>query len=179
MKNPRSNTHLWEHNSRAEVNRSHCLDCGMTHASTWGSKGGVLLISWSVQNREYEVFCETQGFCNDQSLVLPDREVKDEQIWIKKGDTGWPMNENDKIYFRLDAKNKWVGGLSQGINPALFQGLSSQGLMDHQGSAQSHTISAKDGFIGSRKFLREHIFKNQSKRRIWNPTSWCLCYNYI
>ncbi len=40
----------------------------------------VDMLEGRVQNREYEVFCETQGFCNDQPLVLPDREVKDEQI---------------------------------------------------------------------------------------------------
>lgn len=75
------------------------------------------------------------------------------------------MNKNNKIYFPSDAKHKWVGDLSQGLNPAWFQGLSSQGLMDHQGSAQSHTTPAKDGFIRSSKFLREYIFKNPKQKK--------------
>lgn len=46
---------------------------------------------------------EAQGF-RQLSLLLPDREVKDELKWTKKGGTGYPTNKNDKIYFPSDAK---------------------------------------------------------------------------
>lgn len=39
------------------------------------------------------------------SLLFLDREVKNELTWIKrKGDARYPMNKNDRIYFRSDAK---------------------------------------------------------------------------
>lgn len=119
------------------------------------------------------------------SLLLLDREVKNELTWIKKkGDARYPMNKNDRIYFHSDAKQyqscdsespvwfllcsravpcsaraAWVVRVLNRAAPDLPK----MGLQDQ-----------KKSIAGGKKTHNQtnHTPQNQN-------TAWCLCYNFF
>ena len=173
---PSTSTHLWGR-SRAEANRSQRLGCRLSHMSSWGSKGVVLLFSWTPSSRESQILCMwSKGLLQQAEHHFYSQIGKWRMSWHESRremqDTSWiRMIEFTSA---LMLRNNWLVIQSPNLIPAVHQGyaLSSQGSMSCQSSEQSCTRLAKVGLIGSNKFLRGGKKKNKIQN---HNTAWCLC----